>query len=83
VVIDKVDPAYPPDAKEQRIDGTVSVAVRVGTDGLVKDATVRKSVPRLDEAALAAVRQWTFRPGRAKGKPVEVVVTITFEFRLS
>jgi bla regulator protein blaR1 len=83
VVIDKVDPVYPPDAKEQRIEGTVSVAVRVGTDGLVKDATVRKSVPQLDEAALAAVRQWKFRPGRAKGKPVEVVVTITFEFRLS
>jgi TonB family protein len=44
---------------------------------------VRKSVPQLDQAALAAVRQWKFRPGRAKGKPVEVVVTITFEFRLS
>jgi TonB family protein len=83
VAIEKVDPVYPPDAKEQRIEGTVSIDMRIGTDGLVKDATVRKSVPKLDEAALAAARQWKFRPGRAKGKPVEVVLTITFEFRLS
>jgi TonB family protein len=58
-----------PDAKEQRIEGTVSIDMRIGTDGLVKDATVRKSVPKLDEAALAAARQWKFRPGRARGSP--------------
>ena len=36
----------------------------------------------LDDAALAAIRQWEFRPGRVKGKPVEVLTTITFSFRL-
>jgi TonB family protein len=83
VVIKKVDPIYPEEAKSQHIEGEVSVDMRIGTDGLVKEATIRKSVPQLDDAALAAARQWEFRPGKVKGKPVEVVLTITFEFRLS
>jgi len=78
----KVDAVYPEDAKQKHVEGEVALDVTVGADGLVKKAVVKKSIPELDAAALAAIRQWEFRPGRLKGKPVEVVVTITFAFTL-
>ena len=66
-------------------DGTFppqGLDVTVGTDGHVKDVAVRKSIPELDAAAVAAIRQWEFKPGRAKGKPVDVVCTVTIAFTL-
>ena len=82
VPIKKVQAVYPPEAKEKGIEGEVALDVTIGADGLVKDATVVKSVPELDEAALTAIRQWEFRAGRKNGKAVEVLTTITFAFRL-
>jgi len=39
--------------------------------------------PRLDKAALDAVRKWTYKPARdAKGKPVAVIFTVTIRFAL-
>jgi TonB family protein len=78
----KVEAVYPAEAKEKHVEGDVELMVKIGADGLVKDATVQKSVPPLDDAALAAIRQWEFRAGRVNGKPVEVMTTITFAFRL-
>ena len=78
----KVDAVNPEEAKQKHVEGEVALDVTIGADGLVKNAVVRKSIPELDAAALAAIRQWEFRPGRLNGKAVEVVVTITFSFKL-
>jgi TonB family protein len=78
----KVDAVYPEEAKQKRVEGEVALDVTIGADGLVKNAVVKKSIPELDAAALAAIKQWEFRPGRVNGKPVQVVVTLTFSFRL-
>lgn len=78
----KVSAVYPQDAKEKRIQGNVELDVTVGADGRVKDVSVRKSIPELDAAAIAALRQWEFRPGRVDGKPADAVVTITIAFTL-
>jgi protein TonB len=80
--IKKVQAAYPPEAKKNGIKGEVVLEVTIGADGLVKNAKVTKSIPELDEAALTAIRQWEFRPGRKNGKAVEVLTTITFNFAL-
>jgi protein TonB len=48
----------------------------------VQDARVLRPVPLLDQAALAAVRQWVYRPTRLKGIPVPVIMTVTVQFRL-
>ncbi len=48
----------------------------------VVDATVLRSVPLLDEAALQAVRQWRYTPTRLNGAPVAVVMTVTVNFQL-
>jgi TonB family protein len=82
VPIQEPNPIYPPEALAAGIQGSVELRVTVGADGLVKDAVVRHSVPALDQAALDAVRLWTFRPGTKNGEPVEVVVDIEMVFTL-
>lgn len=78
-VIEKVAPEFPTDLKEG-IEGVVIVQALVGTDGRVKDTRVVKSIPMLDDAVVAAVRQWVFKPAEAKGNPVAVWVAVPFRF---
>ncbi len=73
---------YPPIAQAARVQGVVVVEATIGTDGQVKDAHVLRSVPLLDEAALAAVRQWVYTPTRLNGEPVSVIMTVTVHFTL-
>ena len=49
-------------------------------DGTVQRARVLQGVPELDESALAAVRQWLYRPTLLNGQPVEIVMTVTINF---
>jgi TonB family protein len=77
--ITKVAPSYP-EGLHGGVEGTVLVQALVGADGRVKDTVVEKSIPVLDEAAVAAVRQWVFKPAMAGGKPVAVWVAIPVEF---
>ena len=46
------------------------------------DAKVLRSVPRLDQAALDAVKQWEYSPTLLNGKPVPVKMTVTVVFKL-
>ena len=80
--IRKGSPVYPPEAKAQRLEGTVVVQVLVGRDGAVVDTKVVKSVPILDAAAVASARQWTFVPAQANGQPVAVWVAVPIKFSL-
>jgi len=75
-------PVYPAIAQSARVQGIVIVQATIGVDGQVIDATVLRSVPLLDEAALAAVRQWRYTPSRLNGAPVAVVMTVTVNFTL-
>jgi periplasmic protein TonB len=77
-----VAPIYPQIALSARREGTVIVEAIIGEDGRVQQARVLRSVQLLDEAALAAVRQWVFTPTRLNGEPVPIVMTITVTFRL-
>ena len=54
----------------------------IGTDGSVREASVRRSIPLLDQAALDAVRQWRYEPTLLNGVPVEVIMTTTVGFSL-
>lgn len=80
--IKKVSPVYPKAALESRIEGTVLLQVMVGTDGLVKNMRVVKSIPPLDRAAEDAVRRLVFKPALARGKPVAVWVAVPVKFTL-
>jgi periplasmic protein TonB len=81
-LITKVQPAYPDIAREANVDGTVQVQALVGKDGKVKDVRVMKSIPMLDASAVAAVKQWIFKPALANNKPVAVWVGVPVRFSL-
>jgi len=82
ILIDRVEPIYPADARRDGISGIVILEVVVGKDGLVKDAVVLKGLPEgLSEAALDAVRQWKFRPGTLNGEPVDIIFNLTVNFQ--
>ncbi len=80
--ITKVNPVYPDIAREASVDGTVMVQALVGRDGRVKDTRVVKSIPMLDAAAIAAVKQWVFKPALSNNKPVAVWVAVPLKFTL-
>ncbi len=80
VKVKDVPPEYPPVAKSARIGGTVQIEATIAPDGKVANATVVRSVPALDQAALDAVRQWEYRPTLVKGVPVPVIVNIAVNF---
>lgn len=75
-------PTYPQIAVISRVQGTVTIEAIISATGAVQDAHVVSSVPLLDEAALAAVRQWAYVPTRLNGVPVPVIMTVKVEFKL-
>jgi TonB family protein len=77
-----VDPVYPPDARDARVQGVVILEVLIGTDGKVEQAKVLRSIPMLDQAAIDAVRQWEFTPTLLNGEAKKVIMTVTVNFTL-
>lgn len=77
-----VAPIYPAIAQSARVQGIVIIEATIGADGRVQDATVLRSIPLLDSAALTAVRQWEFSPTLLNGIPVPVIMTVTVNFTL-
>ncbi len=80
--IHDVAPTYPAIAQAARVQGVVIIQATIGPDGQVVDATVLRSIPLLDQAALEAVRQWRYTATRLNGQPVAVVMTVTVHFTL-
>jgi len=66
-------PEYPQSALRRRLEGTVRLGFRLGTDGRVEDAhVIEADPPRIfDRAALSALRKWQYRPEIVDGRPVE------------
>ncbi len=81
-VIKRVEPVYPELARKAGIEGMVVVKVLIGTKGDVEKVEVVKSHPMLDEAAVAAAKQFKFKPGKQRDRYVKVWMTIPFTFRL-
>jgi len=77
-----VPPIYPAIAQQARVEGIVIIEAIIGADGRVQQARVLRSTPLLDDAALAAVRQWMFTPTLLNGVPVPVIMTVTVNFTL-
>ena len=76
-----VSPVYPAAAKADKIGGTVVLEVVIATDGAILEVDVTKSVHiLLDDAAVAAVRQWRYTPTEVDGEPVELVHTVSVSF---
>ncbi|MGD9899382.1 MAG: energy transducer TonB [Calditrichaceae bacterium] len=59
-----------------------SHVITVDVDGSVSDASILKSIPQLDEAALKAARMSQFTPAEHDGKKVKVTMKVPYQFKL-
>jgi TonB family protein len=84
-VAHEVKPKYTPEAMERKIQGSVWLETVVLETGDVGDVVVTRSLDAeygLDQQAIAAAKQWKFKPATKDGKPVAVWVTIELTFTL-
>ena len=80
--VHRVEPDYPEQARQQQIEGPVVLDVRVSRDGSVQEVKLLSGQLLLADAAIAAVKQWRFRPRKVNGQPVEMETRVTLNFRL-
>jgi TonB family protein len=78
-----VPPVYPAEAQQAKISGVVIIQAIIDENGDVALAKILKSVPLLDDAALAAVNQWKYLPTLVNGVPAPVLMTVTVSFSLT
>src|SRR5271165_290271 len=83
LLIHRVEPAYPMLAKQARVQGEVVLSAIINTNGEIQNLTLVSGHPMLVPQAIAAVRQWRYKPYLLNGQPVEVETTITVIFSLS
>lgn len=84
VLVSRIDPQYPDHCRRTGIQGTVELTATTDTQGRVIDARIIKpAFPMLNEAALAAVRQWKYKPYMINGRPHAVTFTVTVFFSLN
>jgi periplasmic protein TonB len=81
-LLKRVDPSYPPEAMLQRIEGTVRLQAVIGDDGKVLSLEPVSGPPLLVEAAVVAVRQWSYAPTLLDGRRVQVHDDVRLVFRL-
>jgi protein TonB len=81
-LVHKVEPRYPVIAQQVGIQGTVVIRALISRTGNIERAQVESGQPLLTAAALAAVREWKYRPYYLNGEPVEVETEITVNFVL-
>jgi TonB family protein len=81
-LIFRVEPKYPEVARQARVEGTVILEVTTDANGYVSSATILRSIPLLDQAAVESVRQWIYEPLVIEGKPRKCLLTTTVRFIL-
>lgn len=83
LLISKVQPAYPPLARQARVQGSVVLAADIGKGGQIENLRVISGHPMLTQSAMDAVKQWRYKPYILNGEPVAVETQITVNFTLS
>jgi periplasmic protein TonB len=81
-LVHRVEPIYPRLAKAARVQGPVHLKAVISKEGTIENLQVLMGHPMLATAAVAAVRQWRYRPYVLNGEPVEVETEITVNFIL-
>lgn len=82
LLVYRVDPRYPQIAVSAGISGTVELRAIIGRDGRVRSVEVLSGSALLAPAAVAAVREWRYRPTLLNGETVEVETHVTVHFVL-
>ena len=83
LLVRKVNPTYPPLARQARIAGTVVLQAEISKTGDIQNLHLISGHPMLAPAAIEAVKQWKYKPYLLNGEPVEVETTVQVNFTLS
>jgi periplasmic protein TonB len=83
LLVRKVNPNYPPLARQARIQGQVVLRAVISKDGSIENLTLVSGHPMLAPAAIDAVKQWKYKPYLLNGEPVEVDTEVLVNFTLS
>ena len=81
-LVNLVEPVYPAEAVQQKIEGTVKLHAVIGTDGAIESLAQVSGPQVLVNASMAAVRNWKYSPTRMNGQSIETQEDISFVFRL-
>lgn len=82
LLLHKVEPIYPDDARRNHIQGTVVLHAVIDRNGRISNLKAISGPKELTAAAIGAVEQWRYRPYLLQGEPVEVQTEITVNFQL-
>ncbi len=82
LLIKRIEPSYPEDARQKHAEGSVKLNALVDKDGNVAQLSVVDGPPVLVPAALKAVRQWKYKPYLFQGEPLAMETLITVQFLL-
>ena len=83
LLVRKVQPTYPPLARQARIQGTVVLQAQISKSGDIENLQLVSGHPMLAPAAIEAVKQWKYKPYLLNGEPVEVETTVQVNFSLA
>jgi protein TonB len=83
LLVHQVKPAYPPLARQARIQGAVVLQAVIAKDGSIQGLKVVSGHPMLTPSAIDAVKQWRYKPYFLNGEPVEVETVVTVNFTLA
>ena len=82
LLIKRVQPVYPSQAMQMRIEGTVLLDATITKDGKISNVKVVKGDDVLAKAAVDAVKQWKYNPYFLNGEPVPIQTQINITFKL-
>jgi protein TonB len=81
LLVHRVEPVYPAEARKERLEGTIALDIVVGRDGAVLRMHALNGPDVLARAAMDALRWWKFEPYRINGEPAVVETTVAVEFK--
>jgi TonB family protein len=81
LLVHRVQPTYPTEARKANLQGIVALDIVVGRDGSVVDMHALNGPEVLARAAMDALRWWKFEPYRVNGEPAVVETTVAVEFK--
>jgi len=83
LLVRRVNPTYPPLARQARIQGVVLLQAQISKDGNIENLQLISGHPMLAPAAIEAVKQWKYKPYLLNGEPVEVETQVQVNFTLA
>jgi protein TonB len=83
LLIRRIQPNYPPLARQARIQGTVVLQAEISKEGTIQNLQLISGHPMLAPAAIEAVKQWRYKPYLLNGEPVAVETQVVVNFTLS